>query len=376
INGKRKYLLPGLYDMHAHGDDIDAIPEGVSPEELYSLYFANGITGVYDPWGFDNIFKWRRNIERGKVVGPRLHFSSPGVNDNTHSSADAVEESVRKWALQGYTAIKTHSPISRDKFERLHAVARELGLPVIGHALRPGFPIQATLDQGQSMLAHIEEILSVSVPFSQPQNFRDDLEEPLADVANSRIWVTTTVGTYDIIVKTVGKESFEQLFARPEMRYMPPSVQELWRNQNIYLQSDFLQDPAFWDRLLEIKLYSAQELRNLGALDRLLLGTDSGVPLLIPGFGIHDELRLLVRAGLTPWEALLTGTYNPAVFLDEIDERGTVAVGKRTNLLLVEKNPLRNTKNLKKVGGVLVDGTWLSKADLESRLEAIAARWE
>ena len=375
LSGKGKYLLPGLYDMHAHGDDVRPIPEGVGPEDLYTFYFANGITGIFDPWGFDEIFKWQRDIERGKVIGPRLHFSSPGVNNETHATADAVERDVRKWAQQGYERIKTHSPITQDKFERLHEVARELDLEVVGHALRPDHPIQATLDQGQSLIAHIEEIMSTEVPFDQPQNFRQDLAQPLADVADSRIWVTTTVGTYDIIIKTVGPATFERLFERPEMRFLPPSVHELWRTQNIYLQDNFLQDPTFWAPLLAVKQYIANELVELGALDRLLLGSDSGVPLLVPGFGLHDELELLVEGGLTPWQAISTGTYNPAVFLGTIDETGTVEVGKRADLLLVDKNPLKKIANLSKVAGVMVDGTWLPKSTLDARLEALAARW-
>jgi hypothetical protein len=98
---------------------------------------------------------------------------------------------------------------------------------VVGHALRPDYPLQATLDQGQSMLAHIEEIMSTAVAFDKPETFRQDLAEPLADLANSRTWVTTTVGTYDVIIKTVAPATLERLFERPEMRYMPPSVLEV-----------------------------------------------------------------------------------------------------------------------------------------------------
>ena len=376
IDGKRKYLLPGLYDMHAHGEDIRHVREKFTPEDLYSLYLANGITGVYDPWGFDDIFRWQRDLERGKVVGPRLYFTSPGVNDDEFATADGVESAIRRWARQGYTTVKTHSPITPEKFERVHETARELGMSVVGHALRPGFPLSATLEQGQLMIAHIEEILSVSVPFDRPDSFRSDLEGPLADLANSRTWVTTTVGTYDIIVKTVGDATFERLFERPEMRYLPPSVREFWRDANIYRREDFRQDPEYWDRLLDVKLYIARELVHRAALDRLLLGTDSGIPLLVPGFGIHDELRLLVEAGLTPWQALLIGTYNPAVFLETLESAGTVEVGKRADLVLVDKNPLRKIQNLRTVRGVMVDGVWLSNEDLEARLDALAARWE
>ena len=375
IDGKRKYLLPGLYDMHAHGDDVRNIRENFTEEDLFLLYLANGITGVYDPWGFKQIFKWQRDLERGKTLGPRLYFSSPGVNDENHSSAAAVEQSVRKWAAQGYTSIKTHSPITQEKFERLHAVARELGLPVVGHALRPGFPLQATLDQGQAMLTHVEEILSTTVDFQQPQSFQIDLAGPLASIVSSEIWVTGTVGTYDIIVKTVADDTFDALFERPEMLFLPDSVWEFWRNANIYRQSNFLQDAQFWSDLLDVKLYIVGEMERLGALDRLLLGTDSGIPLLIPGFGIHDELRLLVKAGLKPWQALLTGTYNPAVFLDTVDVAGTVEVGKRADLILVRKNPLKKIGNLKKLEGVMIDGNWMADQELDERLDSLATRW-
>ncbi len=376
IRGKKKFLMPGLYDMHIHGDGIPAIPEGVSDEEYYALLLANGVLGLYDPWGFNQIWNWKKDLDRGRTIGPRLHFSSPGVNDETHATADEVEADVRKWIAQGYQAIKTHSDISRDKFLRLHEVARELGVPVVGHALRPGFSIQATLDQGQSMLTHVEEILSTEVTFDFPETHRDDLAEPLQAVANSGIWVTTTVGTYETIVNTVDPARFEQIFERPEMRFLPPSVLHQWRFENTYHRDDFRQDADYWERLLVVKLYIVDELNRLGALDRLLLGTDAGVHNIVHGFSIHDELRLLVQAGLTPFEALLTGTYNPAVFLGEALEAGTVEVGKRADLVLLDKNPLKKISNVRRVAGVTIDGRWFSREELDAQLEAIAERWD
>lgn len=375
IDGRRKYLLPGLWDMHAHGEDVGAVPD-FDERDLYTLYLANGITGVFDPSGFRDAFAWQRDLERGRVVGPRLFFTSPAVDDYTHDSADAVEASVRAWHRQGYDRIKVHSPITRDKFERLHAVARDLGLPVVGHALRPGFGLQPTLDQGQLMIAHIEEILSTSVSFEHPEEYVRDLAQPLDAVVSRRTWVTGTVGTYGIIARTVDPEGFEELFARSEMRFVPPLAKEVWRHSNPYRSPGFLQDPSFWQRLLEVKLYIARRLRDLGALDRLLLGTDSGIPLLVPGFGIHQELAFLVEAGLTPWEALLTGTYNPAAFLELTAEAGTVAVGKRGDLLLLDENPLRRIGNLRHLAGVAVGGHWLPKPELDARLDELAARWE
>lgn len=114
----------------------------------------------------------------------------------------------------------------------------------------------------------------------------------------------------------------------------------------------------------------------MGALDRLLLGTDTGIDGIIPGFSIHDELRLLVKAGLKPVEAIQAGTYNPAVFFDALDEVGTVEEGKRADLLVVKKNPLKKIGRLKDPAGVMVNGVWMPEDELEAALEALAERWD
>ena len=159
------------------------------------------------------------------------------------------------------------------------------------------------------------------------------------------------------------------------MRYLPPSVRQAWEFDNRYRRPEFSGDRAFWLEALDVKLYIARRLKELGALDRLLLGTDSIVDLIVPGFAIHDELRLLVKAGLKPWEAILTGTYNPAVFFGKADETGTVAVGKRADLIVIKKNPLRRISRLKRPEGVMVNGVWLSRQELDDRLEKLAAKW-
>lgn len=159
------------------------------------------------------------------------------------------------------------------------------------------------------------------------------------------------------------------------MRYLPPSVRTAWEADNRYRRPDFGGSRSFWLRQLDTKLFIARRLEELGALDRLLLGTDTGVDGIVPGFSIHDELRLLVQAGLTPRQAIQTGTYNPAVFLGTIDEVGTVEEGKRADLLVARKNPLKNIGALEDPVGVMVNGVWMPEEELEERLEELAARW-
>ena len=374
VNGRNKlYVLPGLADLHAHARGIPELPEFAGPEDVYTFYLANGVTTLFDPSGFKLLFAWRRDVQRGRVVGPDMYFTAPIIDEVDYASLDELEADLRKWAREGYAWVKTHDVETPAFFERLFAVSRELGLPVVGHALRPGFPIQDTLAQQPLMIAHIEEILSTSV--TDPSRFEDQLATPLRDVANSRVWVTGTVNTYEMIANTRDDATFQELLDRPEVRYMPPSVLAVWQFENRYRQPEFGGDRDFWLSQLDVKLYIARRLVELGALDRLLLGTDTGIEGIVPGFSVHDELRLLVAAGLSPFEAIQTGTYNAAAFLDLLDEVGTVEEGKRADLLVAKRNPLRRIGALSDPAGVMVNGLWLSESDLEARLEELAARW-
>ncbi len=376
INGKNKlYVLPGLADMHIHNGDIPELPEKLSPEDVYTFYFANGVTTLFDMAGFKGEFKWRKSINRGKVVGPALYFTTPLIREENYESLGDLEAAIRKWERQGYAYLKSHAIQSTGFFERVHELGRELKVPVVTHALRPGFPIQDTLAQEPLMIPHIEEILSATFDFPSPADFVGQLETHLQDVANSRVWVTGTVVTYEHIAAIRDDATFAELLNRPEMRYLPPSVRTLWEFDNRYRQPDFSGDRDFWLAELDVKLYIARRLNELGALDRLLLGTDATTDTIVPGFSIHDELRLMVKAGLTPWEAILIGTYNPAVFFGTLDEVGTVEEGKRADLMVAKKNPLKKIGRLKDLAGVMVNGVWLSEEELQGRLDELADRW-
>ena len=371
--GRKFFVVPGLADTHVHHSSVPRLPEEVSPEDLYALYLANGVTTLFDLSGFPGIFKWRRDIERGRVVGPALFFTGPIIDEVFYPGVAALEADMRRWARQGYAYMKSHTITTPAFFERLHEIARELGIPVVGHALRPGFPIQDTLAEGPLMIAHVEEIYSTSVT-SLPTAIAE-LEEPVRDVAASRAWVNTTLTIYETVANTVDDAAFAALLARPEMRYVPPSVRSFWEFNNRFRVPNF-GTRAGWLQALAAQQFIVSELRRLDSLDRLLAGTDAfGVPNIVPGFSLHDELALLVGSGLTPWEAIATATYNAAAFFETLDEVGTVTAGRRADLLVVRKNPLRRIGRLRSPVGVMVNGLWLPAAELQERLDEIAARW-
>jgi len=111
-------------------------------------------------------------------------------------------------------------------------------------------------------------------------------------------------------------------------------------------------------------------LNEEGAL--LMAGTDSPVPLMVPGFALHDELGVMVDLGFSPYDALRTSTFNPALYLNALDEFGTIEVGKRADLVLLEGNPLEDITNTRLIEGVMVRGRWYTRADLDVMLEEIA----
>ncbi|HEX9761448.1 MAG TPA: amidohydrolase family protein, partial [Candidatus Acidoferrales bacterium] len=183
-------------------------------------------------------------------------------------------------------------------------------------------------------------------------------------------WVVANLTAY----KTIGWQAadIDAVLARPEVRYVPPGIARDWQpERNTYVRR-FNKDsaPGF------ATLYSLLQKTTAGmqaAGVRLLAGTDTPIPSIVPGFSLHDELFEMTASGLTPYQALLTATANPAEFLGEKERAGTVAVGKRADLLLVEGNPLQDIRRTTRINGVMVRGQWFSRADLDAMLARLAS---
>jgi imidazolonepropionase-like amidohydrolase len=178
------------------------------------------------------------------------------------------------------------------------------------------------------------------------------------------------VPTLSLVEHLASPESPEEMARRPEMRYMPPQVIDGWVRAKHQFQArpDF-QPPAA-RRLVEIRQQLTRALHDAGA--PLALGSDAPQFFNVPGFSIHPEMEMMVAAGLTPYEVLVTGTRNPAVYFGTPDEFGTVAVGRRADLILLDANPLDDIANARRIAGVMASGQWLPQERIDERLEAIA----
>jgi hypothetical protein len=366
--------MPGLVDAHFHLQDDDA-----DDRRLLQMLVANGVTSILNLYGTPSMLDLRRRVDRSDVLGPTIYTSGPYISDapRWQPKADEVEHLVLEQKRAGYDLIKTHGDFSREAFRRLCAVARREHMKVIGHAPR-NLGVEPMFAEHMDAVAHSEEFLYAYFFFSAPdlsqadpvarRQFLKSAEERIPALATATakagMWVVPNVVAYRMIVEQ-GKD-LAAVLARPETKFLPPRIAADWQPGHNRYDRKYPPEMAehmTWRLGLLSKLTAAFGRSGV----RMMAGTDAPIPGVLPGFSLHDELRLLVAAGLTPYQALRTATANPAEFLGRPGEFGTVAAGARADLLLLDANPLLDVANAARRAGVMVRGRWLT----EKRLKAL-----
>ena len=181
------------------------------------------------------------------------------------------------------------------------------------------------------------------------------------------VWNVPTQVLMENLVPAVSLEMLQQ---RPEMRYVSRETQFKWAEVKRTMLEETGSTPGSMAKTMDVRRKLIKALHQAGA--GLLLGSDAPQIYNVPGFSTHRELEALVGAGVTPYEALETGTRNVAAFFGTLATTGTIEVGKRADLILLDANPLTDIRNTAKQSGVMVRGRWLPKAEIETRLAAIA----
>ena len=351
VEGKNRYLMPGLVDMHAHL---------YSPLEL-PLYLANGVTTVYNLNGRPANLVWREEVAQGKLLGPTIYSCGPTIR--TAQKAEEARQLVEEQSRAGYDSIKIYNGVSKEAYEVLIAEAKKHNMLIIGHIPRePGF--ESVLRAGQAV-AHAEEF--VYTTFKNNTDDESRIPEVAAQTRDAGVQVLLTFVAYDHIIKQV--ESLPALLATPEMKYLAPWVRESWGvDVNPYKARLGTQGAAL-TKSLAFQKKLAKELHRVGV--RIMTGTDAMNPGVVPGFSEHEELRHLLDIGFTPFEAIQAATRYPAEFLTKTGEFGTVAVGKRADLLLLDGNPLQDIAKISRPLGVMARGRWMPQAELQRMLDAV-----
>jgi imidazolonepropionase-like amidohydrolase len=373
VDGTDRFLMPGLTEMHAHvantgSDNLD---------RDFALFVANGVTTVRGMLGRPSHLALRRQLLEGQRFGPRLYTSGPSLNGNSVNGPTDGAKKVRAQHAAGYDLIKIHPGLSFEEYMAVTSAANELGIPVAGH-VPVAVGVEDALSAKMSTIDHLDGYLAALLPANTDpsggyggffdvliadQVIDDRIEEIARKTAAAGTW---NVPTQSLFEHRVGEVSVADLRNRPEMQYMPASTVDQWaRSKGQQLaERDFSASTAA--RAIEIRRELILALHRAGA--GLLLGSDAPQVFNVPGFSLHHELGFLVAAGLTPFEALQTGTTAVAEYLGS--NTGTVAVGREADLILLDANPLDDIGNSKRIHGVMLRGAWYSASALESMLSA------
>lgn len=376
IDGRGKYLIPGLWDMHVHL----AMPGG---RDVLPLYIANGVTSVRDMAGdWATLTAWRRDISAGSVIGPRVVTSGPYLEGGDQpiphllvrtpaDAAPAVDSLIRL----GVDFIKVHGQLTRESYFAIARAARARRIPFAGHVSRVVGAADAS-DSGQASIEHLlaipnactaAEVTQLAPRFTvQAALGRCDTTDLSPLFAKLRRNGTRVVPTL-VAQLEVARWPKRDLPGDSIARYLPDSLRQYVAG--IFPMVDSVPPDA---DVTGLKLFD-KRVAITGALHRagvtIMPGTDAPLRNSPPGFGLHEELLLLTRAGLSPFEVLRAATLEPARFLGLLDSLGTIEVGRIADLVLLTANPLEDIRNSSRTVAVLSNGRLYSvRRDKQGRL--------
>lgn len=375
IDGKGKFVMPGLAEMHGHLQGDDAALN----ERILLLNAAYGVTTLRNMQGHPAHVALRDRVARGELLGPRIYTAGPSIGGNI-KTAEAATSAVSAQKQAGFDLLKIQEGLSRAAFDATAERAHALSLPFAGH-IPAEVGLARALEARYASIDHLDGYIEALVKpgAADLANAGFFGSAVLAHVDEARIpeLVRQTkaagvavVPTETLIENFFSPEPIATLFARPELKYLPPAMLSGWEKQKrgFMTQGAGTLPAAEVTRLYDLRRALIRAMQRGGVL--LTLGSDAPQVLNVPGLAIHRELELMVKAGLTPYEALVTGTRNIAVYFGTQDRAGTIAQGKQADLLLLDANPLRDITNTQKRAGVVVAGRWLSAADAAARLSA------
>jgi len=377
VDASGKFLIPGLWDMHVHWYNRDSL----------TLFTANGVTGVREMFGGSNLLRWREQIAKGSLSGPRMIVASPIIDGpqpiwpNSIASGNEEEgrKAVRKVKQWGADFVKVYALLPRDAYFGIADESKRQGISFAGHVPFAVSAAEAS-DAGQKSIEHLtgilmgcsdketelrNEIVKAKSPGARSraqgvalETFNDRKAKDLFErFVKNQTWQCPTL-TLLRSSAYLGDQSFRN---DGRVKYVPRQLRERWglrianRNDDVNAKKVFQKQVAI-----------------VGAMQRagvpLLAGTDTGNPFCFPGFSLHEELALMVIGGLTPSEALRAATLNPARFLGLEKTLGTIEPGKFADLVLLDADPLADIRNTQRINAVISNGRLLDRKALNKML--------
>ena len=360
IDGKDKYLMPGLTDMHIHLFDHHQMKN-----TWFLLLLINGITSVRDMAGEPGKLILRDKINNNEVLAPTIYQAGPIINRTGNQPAMVVAstpEEGRKQVIDqknlGYDFIKVYDDLNAETYFAILDEAQKQDMPVIGH-----LPLAIGIEEALNKQSSIEHLTGYKGWKNNVEAFLLADEGYAESTANSGTWNCPTL--YNLLMSW-DKEKAESVLSNKDMTdLLPDKLIKRWEglmSKDRAKKEELLGEYGENNKKQWTQIVS--ELHKSNA--KLIAGTDAGsIPLLVPGFALHEELAELRAIGISNYDVLKMATINAALAMGKENDIGTIEVNKRADLLLLDSNPLNDIRNLGKQAGVMVRGVWLSKSDLE-----------
>jgi imidazolonepropionase-like amidohydrolase len=396
IDATGRFLIPGLWDMHVHEWDKNL---------FFPLFIANGITGVRDMFGpLPLIKQWRKEIEAGTTLGPRIVAAGPILDGPKPiwpgsiavSNAEEGRKAVMTVKQDGSDFVKVYNLLSRDSYFAIADEAKRLGMVFAGHVPTSITAAEAS-DAGQKSIEHLTGILLACS--AKEDEIRKDIEARaqggipglitsfisdqakaldsfddkkaarlFARFVKNKTWMSPTLSVLRSIA-FIGDDDFRN---DARLNYIPEFIRSgMWNQTAFGLNVRKPEDNAQAKRVFQKQLEIIGVMKRAGV--EFIAGTDTPNPYVFPGFSLHDELALMVKAGFTPLEALQSATRNAAKYLGRLDSSGTIEKGKLADLVLLDQNPLADIGNTKKIRAVMMGGHLVERAALDEMLAKVEA---
>lgn len=376
VDAKGKYLTPGWAEIHAHVPPIDDIEP---MKEVLTLYLANGITTIRGMLGHPKHLELRSKINSGEILGPHFYATGPSFNGQTVKTAERGAAMVREQKAAGYDFLKLHPGLTKETFPAIAKTAQEVGIPYAGH-VSFNVGVWRAIDAKYSSIDHLDGFIEAITPGSdtlaEPETglfgswigYRADpsrIPKLVKALSDNKISVVPTQALAERWLSALPAESFTN---DPEMKYITPQVAKNW----VDAKTTYMNNPKFSkdhaQKLVQIRRQLILACQKNGV--QLLLGSDAPQVFNVPGFSIHNELKYMVDAGLTPYEALRTGTVNVAAYLKKPDS-GVIKTGNVSDLVLLNGNPLTDISQTRNIEGVMIGTNWLPKAYIQKELKKL-----
>src|ERR1700687_900086 len=402
VDASGKFLIPALWDMHVHTDNA---------ERDFPMFVANGVLGVRNMAGVaKDVFRWRQETASGKIVGPQIVAAGPLIDgpepahpEHAISVRNAAEgkQAVQSLKAMGADFVKVYDGVPRDAYFAIAEESKKVGLRFVGHVPLAIRVVEASA-AGQHSLEH-GAALAVGSTYEdeaiEQETSGPDVMEEAKRTGNFSLIPEDIAKKGNTFLDHLGRERLSELYTTfvrndtyltptlvvqrarvfvdeiskqpdPRKRYITTTEREAWKPENdIFSKYRTPAYIAYQKRDYQEVLKGIKLAQQLGV--RLLAGTDVVAPYTYPGFSLHDELGLLVEAGLPPLQSLQTATINPAQFLG-IKDLGAIGPGMKANLVLLDANPVENIANTKKISLVIKGGALYMRNQLDDLLNKSA----